>query len=112
MNNSAAKVGEIFTEAGAAFNKLAEMTMLLHPTAETLSSSQAKTPVKRKAAEERVVITSNTSTVQSQHTLHTPPISQQVTLNMLNAQESEMDVEGLGSDVKLEFESSTEEVTT
>lgn len=31
---------------------------------------------------------------------------------MLNAQESEMDVEGLGNDVKLEFESSTEEVTT
>lgn len=36
----------------------------------------------------------------------------QVTLNMLNAQESEMDVDNLGSNVKLEFESSTEEVTT
>lgn len=31
---------------------------------------------------------------------------------MLNASETEMDVEGLGSDVKLEFESSTEEVAT
>ncbi|XP_028178613.1 chromatin complexes subunit BAP18-like isoform X5 [Ostrinia furnacalis] len=31
MNNSAAKVGEIFREAGTAFNKLSEMTMLLHP---------------------------------------------------------------------------------
>lgn len=31
---------------------------------------------------------------------------------MLNSQESEMDVDGLGGDVKLEFESSTEEVTT
>lgn len=31
---------------------------------------------------------------------------------MLNAQETEMDVEGLGNDVKLEFESSTEEVNT
>lgn len=36
----------------------------------------------------------------------------QVTLNMLNAQESEMDVEGLNNEMKLEFESSTEEVTT
>lgn len=36
----------------------------------------------------------------------------QVTLNMLNAQESEMDGEGLNNQVKLEFESSTEEVTT
>lgn len=31
---------------------------------------------------------------------------------MLNAQESEMDVDNLGNEVKLEFESSTEEVTT
>lgn len=31
---------------------------------------------------------------------------------MLNAQESEMDVEGLNNEMKLEFESSTEEVTT
>lgn len=29
------QVGEIFTEAGAAFNKLAEMTMMLHPLADT-----------------------------------------------------------------------------
>lgn len=31
------QVGEIFTEAGAAFNKLAEMTMLLHPIADSPS---------------------------------------------------------------------------
>ncbi|XP_026487612.1 chromatin complexes subunit BAP18-like [Vanessa tameamea] len=98
MNNSAAKVGEIFTEAGAAFNKLAEMTMMLHPMTEQQSSTQSKTPVKRKIQDERLGV-SNTG-------------SGQVTLNMLNAPESEMDVEGLGSDVKLEFESSTEEVTT
>lgn len=30
---------------------------------------------------------------------------------MLNAQESEVDVEGMPSDVKLDFESTTEEVT-
>jgi len=32
--NSANKVSEIFLEAGNCFNKLAEMTMQLHPTAE------------------------------------------------------------------------------
>ncbi|CAG4944784.1 uncharacterized protein LOC123706266 isoform X1 [Colias croceus] len=98
MNNSAAKVGEIFTEAGAAFNRLAEMTMLLHPLAEQTTSSQTKTPVKRKAADERLPTAGSSG--------------QQVTLNMLNAQETEMDTEELGGDVKLEFESSTEEVPT
>ncbi|CAH2243444.1 uncharacterized protein LOC120637033 isoform X2 [Pararge aegeria] len=97
MNNSAAKVGEIFTEAGAAFNKLAEMTMMLHPMAENQSSSQSKTPIKKKVHEERMGPINSSS-------------SGQVTLNMLNAPETEMDVEGVGNDVKLEFESSTEEV--
>ncbi|KAG6455824.1 uncharacterized protein LOC115447127 isoform X2 [Manduca sexta] len=96
MNNSAAKVGEIFTEAGAAFNKLAEMTMLLHPLAESTPSVQQKTPVKRKLADDRAAAGS----------------ASMVTLNMLNAQETEMDVDTLGGDVKLEFESSTEEVAT
>ncbi|XP_075992335.1 uncharacterized protein LOC142987447 [Anticarsia gemmatalis] len=104
MNNSAAKVGEIFTEAGAAFNKLAEMTMLLHPIAESTPSQQPKTPVKKKSPEERTV-------GGAQHSIHAAPLSQQVTLNMLNAQETEMDTD-LSGDVKLEFESSTEEVTT
>lgn len=36
----------------------------------------------------------------------------QVTLNMLNASETEMDAEEIGGDVKLEFESTAEEVTT
>ncbi|XP_045540509.1 chromatin complexes subunit BAP18 isoform X2 [Papilio machaon] len=31
MNNSAIKVAEIFNEAGTAFKKLSEMTMMLHP---------------------------------------------------------------------------------
>lgn len=35
MNNSAAKVGEIFREAGTAFNKLSEMTSQLHPVGDT-----------------------------------------------------------------------------
>ncbi|CAH4004260.1 unnamed protein product [Pieris brassicae] len=98
MNSSAAKVGEIFTEAGAAFNKLAEMTMTLHPLAEQSINAHAKTPTKRKTTDERI------STLSG-------PINQ-VTLNMLNAQENEMDVDDMGRDVKLEFESSTEEVVT
>ena len=39
--------------------------------------------------------------------------SAEVTLNMLNAPESEVDVEGLHEDVKLEeFDGATEEVTS
>lgn len=37
--------------------------------------------------------------------------SSEVTLNMLNAAESEVDVESLHDEVKLEFEASNEEVT-
>ncbi|XP_026745286.1 uncharacterized protein LOC113506658 isoform X2 [Trichoplusia ni] len=36
----------------------------------------------------------------------------EVTLNMLNALETEIDVDGLGGDVKLEFEAPSEEVPT
>nr|XP_026498466.1 chromatin complexes subunit BAP18-like isoform X4 [Vanessa tameamea] len=126
MNNSAAKVGEIFREAGTAFNKLSEMTMLLHPMGDTqpggkwtdeeiemlrncvhrfavdlnkLSQhikartvSQIRTTLKKKAFEDAGI-----------------PV-RQVTLNMLNASENEVDVEGLTGDVKLEFEASNEEV--
>uniref|UniRef100_A0A2A4K0Y9 Chromatin complexes subunit BAP18 n=1 Tax=Heliothis virescens TaxID=7102 RepID=A0A2A4K0Y9_HELVI len=107
--NSAAKVGEIFTEAGAAFNKLADLTMSLHPMGEPTIGQQPKTPVKKKLTEDRNMASSSLP-AHSQH-IHTAPLSQQVTLNMLNAQETEMDTDGLGGDVKLEFESSTEEVT-
>lgn len=47
-------------------------------------------------------------------TIKQEPIIKQpseVTLNMLNAAESEVDVEGLPDEVKLEFEASNEEVT-
>ncbi|KAJ8729411.1 hypothetical protein PYW08_000992 [Mythimna loreyi] len=108
--NSAAKVGEIFTEAGAAFNKLADLAMTLHPMGEPNLGQQPKTPVKKKLTEERTLASSIPA--HNQHNIHTAPLSQQVTLNMLNAQETEMDTDGLGGDVKLEFESSTEEVTT
>ncbi|XP_068617818.1 chromatin complexes subunit BAP18-like isoform X4 [Battus philenor] len=121
------EVGEIFREAGTAFNKLAEMTMLLHPVGDSqpggkwtdeeiemlrscvhrfavdlnkLSQhiksrtvSQIRTTLKKKAFEDAGI-----------------PL-RQVTLNMLNATENEMDVEGLTNDVKLEFDGSSDEVT-
>ncbi|XP_055376614.1 chromatin complexes subunit BAP18 isoform X2 [Condylostylus longicornis] len=53
MNNSATKVGEIFTAAGQAFNRLGELTMQLHPTSDSPSSgSQIKQTLKKKAFEE------------------------------------------------------------
>ncbi|XP_045785507.1 chromatin complexes subunit BAP18-like isoform X3 [Maniola jurtina] len=128
MNSSAAKVGEIFREAGTAFNKLSEMTMMLHPMADTQPGgkwteeeidmlrscvhrfavdlnklshhiksrtvSQIRTTLKKKAFEDAGI-----------------PV-RQVTLNMLNASENEVDVEGLTGDVKLEFDGSSEEVAT
>lgn len=39
-------------------------------------------------------------------------IKSEVTLNMLNAAESEVDVEGLHEEVKLEFDGGNEEVTS
>ncbi|XP_037867791.1 chromatin complexes subunit BAP18 isoform X5 [Bombyx mori] len=135
MNNSAAKVGEIFREAGTAFNKLSEMTMLLHPMGDSqpggkwteeeiemlrncvhrfavdlnkLSQhiknrtvNQIRSTLKKKAFEDAGIpvrqvsgTTGNMGQPQSQ-----------VTLNMLNASENEVDVEELTNDVKLEFES-------
>ncbi|XP_045458341.1 chromatin complexes subunit BAP18-like [Melitaea cinxia] len=158
MNNSAAKVGEIFREAGTAFNKLSEMTMLLHPMGETqpggkwteeeiemlrncvhrfavdlnkLSQhikartvSQIRTTLKKKAFEDagipvrQVSSTMASSSQQPQVVSPLSIISQQsvlgknaeVTLNMLNASENEVDVEGLSGDVKLEFETSNDDV--
>ncbi|XP_050360705.1 chromatin complexes subunit BAP18-like isoform X3 [Nymphalis io] len=140
MNNSAAKVGEIFREAGTAFNKLSEMTMLLHPMGDTqpggkwtdeeiemlrscvhrfavdlnkLSQhikartvSQIRTTLKKKAFEDAGIPVRQVSSTVTSTTQQTP----QVTLNMLNASENEVDVEGLTGDVKLEFEASNEEV--
>ncbi|XP_050360702.1 chromatin complexes subunit BAP18-like isoform X2 [Nymphalis io] len=159
MNTPANKVGEIFREAGTAFNKLSEMTMLLHPMGDTqpggkwtdeeiemlrscvhrfavdlnkLSQhikartvSQIRTTLKKKAFEDagipvRQVSSTVTSTTQQTPQV-VPPLSiisqpsvlgnnAEVTLNMLNASENEVDVEGLTGDVKLEFEASNEEV--
>ncbi len=40
MNSSANKVGEIFTAAGTAFNKLGELTMQLHPSNDSAVGSK------------------------------------------------------------------------
>ncbi|XP_049885386.1 chromatin complexes subunit BAP18-like isoform X3 [Pectinophora gossypiella] len=142
MNNSAAKVGEIFREAGTAFNKLSEMTTLLHPMGDSQPGSgkwteeeiemlracvhrfavdlnklsqhiknrtvtQIRTTLKKKAFEDAgIPVRQVSSTVTSIPQPQTP----QVTLNMLNASENEVDVEGLTGDVKLEFEAGTEEI--
>ncbi|CAK9830718.1 Chromatin complexes subunit BAP18 [Anthophora retusa] len=126
--NSASKVGEIFTAAGAAFNKLGELTMQLHPTTDSPAGSQIRTTLKKKAFEEagvpiRQQILSQQSAQQSavvqqqqvkQQTGNLMGKSAEVTLNMLNASESEVDVEGLPEEcqVKLEFEGATEEVAS
>jgi hypothetical protein len=40
--NSSAKVGKIFTEAGASFHKLADMTVMLEPAAAELHELNQK----------------------------------------------------------------------
>ncbi|CAI5677495.1 unnamed protein product [Oreochromis niloticus] len=59
MTSASTKVGEIFSAAGAAFTKLGELTMQLHPVAESSpasshlsSSSLTKSTVKRKPYED------------------------------------------------------------
>lgn len=53
MTSASTKVGEIFSAAGAAFTKLGELTMQLHPVADSspAGGAQAKT-VKRKLYED------------------------------------------------------------
>lgn len=178
MNNSAAKVGEIFREAGTAFHKLSEMTALLHPMGDsqpggkwteeeiemlrscvhrfaldlnklsqhikTRTVNQIRTTLKKKAFEDAgIPVRQVTSTITSTPTRtkrrintavkHSPPVlrknselagcnkfdselagcnklDSEVTLNKLNAPESEGDVEGYNNEVKLDFGS--EEVAT
>ncbi|EAT41763.1 AAEL006628-PA [Aedes aegypti] len=164
--NSATKVGEIFTAAGAAFNRLGELTMQLHPSSDSPTGSQIRQTLKKKAFEDAGIqmkpqqqpvpqqlppiippqtqtilvqqqqpsIQPTTSGTDQQPTLIVKqddhesggtssndaagagylnkPSDMMMTLNRLNVQESEADVEGLASsEVKLEFEPGPEEVT-
>ncbi|KAF3697441.1 Chromatin complexes subunit BAP18 BPTF-associated protein of 18 kDa [Channa argus] len=53
MTSASTKVGEIFSAAGAAFTKLGELTMQLHPVPEfSPPGGQIKSTVKRKLCEE------------------------------------------------------------
>ncbi|CAK6976496.1 chromatin complexes subunit BAP18 [Scomber scombrus] len=53
MTSASTKVGEIFSAAGAAFTKLGELTMQLHPVADSSpSGGQVKSTVKRKLYED------------------------------------------------------------
>lgn len=49
---------------------------------------------------------------QQQNVQQQAMIKSEVTLNMLNAAESEVDVEGLHEEVKLEFDGGNEEVSS
>ncbi|XP_051851854.1 chromatin complexes subunit BAP18 isoform X6 [Antechinus flavipes] len=53
MTSASTKVGEIFSAAGAAFTKLGELTMQLHPVSDTSpAGAQIKSTVKRKVYED------------------------------------------------------------
>lgn len=78
-------------------------------------SSQIRTTLKKKAFEDAgigIPVRQLTSVQTSQPQQGMMGKSAEVTLNMLNAPESEVDVEGLHEDVKLEFDGATEEVTS
>lgn len=128
MNSSACKVGEIFREAGTAFNKLSEITTLLGPMVDAqtggkwaddevdmLRSSVHRFAVDLNKLSQHI---KNRTVTQIRTTLKKKAFEdagiplRQVTLNMLNALETEIDVDGLGGDVKLEFEAPSEEVPT
>uniref|UniRef100_A0A3B1K579 Chromosome 17 open reading frame 49 n=1 Tax=Astyanax mexicanus TaxID=7994 RepID=A0A3B1K579_ASTMX len=56
MTSASTKVGEIFSAAGAAFSKLGELTMQLHPVADSSpAGAQIKSTVKRKLYEDNRV---------------------------------------------------------
>uniref|UniRef100_A0A8C6UD27 Zgc:92664 n=1 Tax=Neogobius melanostomus TaxID=47308 RepID=A0A8C6UD27_9GOBI len=53
MTSASTKVGEIFSAAGAAFTKLGELTMQLHPVADASpAGTQTKSTAKRKVFED------------------------------------------------------------
>ncbi|XP_023019146.1 BPTF-associated chromatin complex component 1 isoform X2 [Leptinotarsa decemlineata] len=143
--SSANKVGEIFTAAGQAFNRLGDLTMQLHPNAESPTGKwtdeeiemlrqvvkqfsdglnqisdhikrRTVTALKKKAFEDAGLpvrqVNQVSQQVPPQNVQQQPMIKSEVTLNMLNAAESEVDVEGLHEDVKLEFDGGNEEVST
>ncbi|XP_017057311.1 transcription initiation factor TFIID subunit 12 isoform X2 [Drosophila ficusphila] len=74
--NSATKVGEIFTAAGQAFSRLGDLTMQLHPNAESPSGSQIRQALKKKAFEDAGIPAKQVPVQQVQHVLQTLPAQQ------------------------------------
>ncbi|XP_016994382.2 uncharacterized protein [Drosophila takahashii] len=76
--NSATKVGEIFTAAGQAFSRLGDLTMQLHPNAESPSGSQIRQALKKKAFEDAGIPAKQVPVQQVQQVLQTqlPPQQQ------------------------------------
>ncbi|KAG8187499.1 hypothetical protein JTE90_022892 [Oedothorax gibbosus] len=148
-HSNSSKVGEIFTAAGAAFNKLGELIMTLNSVGESSPSSgkwtaqemdmlksSVKTfgtdlerinesvksrsitqikaiPIKRKSFEDpsvgvkkQMTTLSSIKPVPQDKMRSVQPKSADITLNMLNAMEPEVDVDGLTSTTKLEYDSS------
>lgn len=63
MTSASTKVGEIFSAAGAAFTKLGELTMQLHPVADTSpAGAQIKTTAKRKPHSDGGLVVSTDTT--------------------------------------------------
>nr|XP_018900734.1 PREDICTED: chromatin complexes subunit BAP18 [Bemisia tabaci] len=146
--NSASKVGEIFTTAGAAFNQLGELILQLHPTADSPSGgkwsdeeiamlqqsvvkfmddlaqisahikkktvSQIRSTLKKKTFEDAGIpvrsMSQQSIVAQQQQQQSMIGKSAEVTLNMLNAPESEVDVEGMHEDVNVNYDGANEEV--
>ncbi|XP_055917418.1 uncharacterized protein LOC129949794 isoform X2 [Eupeodes corollae] len=75
---SASKVGEIFTAAGQAFNRLGELTMQLHPSSDSPTGSQIRQTLKKKAYEDAGIPAKLVPTNQVQQILNAPPVQQQV----------------------------------
>ncbi|CAG2056399.1 unnamed protein product [Timema podura] len=109
----------------AAVNRFGEDLKHLSERIKSRTVSQIRATLKKKAFEDAGFPVRTVTTVQSPPPQPTSqPISQNtqqqgqpvmvksadVNLNMLNAPESEVDVEGIHEDVKLEFDGNTEEV--